>query len=83
VRNPAPEPSLREAISRRMRPGQQRPYAICHCAGRTVGRPRKSPVVALSFIELLDRLLKSGGQPYWKQADFEPYGDVEQFTRPT
>ena len=38
-------------------------------------------VVALSFTELLERLLDSGGKPYWLDPKFAGYGDAELDTR--
>jgi hypothetical protein len=55
--------------------------AICHCNTNTQGRPGENPVVALSFTELLERLLDSGGHPYWLDSRFVSYGDAEQYTR--
>lgn len=55
--------------------------AICHCNVNTQGRPGENPVVALSFTELLERLLDSGGRPYWLNSGFVSYGDAEQYTR--
>ncbi|MCI0377080.1 MAG: DUF4419 domain-containing protein [Gemmataceae bacterium] len=55
--------------------------AICHCHKDTIGRPGANPVVALSFTELLERLLDSGGRPFWLEPEFVGYGDAEQYTR--
>ena len=55
--------------------------AICHCHKDTLGQPGRNPVVALSFTELLERLLDSGGRPYWLDSNFAGYGDAELFTR--
>lgn len=55
--------------------------AICHCHSHTQGRAGQNPVVALSFTELLERLLDSGGQPYWLDPQFASYGDAKEFTR--
>ena len=55
--------------------------AICHCTDRTQGRTGQNPVVAMSFTELLQRLLDSGGRPYWRDPRFVSYGDAEQCTR--
>lgn len=54
--------------------------AICHCWTDTQGRPGANLVVALSFTELLERLLDSGGRPYWFDPQFAGYGDAEQYT---
>jgi hypothetical protein len=54
--------------------------AICHCTGDTQGRPGMNPVVALSFTELLERLLQAMGHPYWLDPEFVSYGDAEQYT---
>jgi hypothetical protein len=55
--------------------------AICHSNTNTQGRPGANPVLALSFTELLERLLDSGGRPYWLDPQFVGYGDAEQYTR--
>lgn len=55
--------------------------AICHCDSKTQGKPGQNPVIALSFTELLERMLESGGRHYWCEADFVGYGDAEEFTR--
>jgi len=36
---------------------------------------------ALSFTELLEKLLSGDGRPYLLTADFTSYGDAELFTR--
>ncbi len=54
---------------------------VCHGSARTQGRPGENPVVALSFTELLERLLDSGGRPFWLDSPFTGYGDAEAFTR--
>jgi len=54
--------------------------AICHCNSSTQGQPGKNPVVALSFTELLERMLDSGGHPYWLNPKYVSYGDAEQYT---
>jgi hypothetical protein len=56
-------------------------HAICHVSARTQNRRGLNPVVALSFTELLGRLLDSGGQPFWLDPQFVTYGDAELFTR--
>jgi hypothetical protein len=71
------DPSLREreeALRRLFAP-------VCHGSSETQGQPGKNPVVALSFTELLERLLDSGGQPYWLDPQFTGYGDAELYTR--
>lgn len=55
--------------------------AICHCDSATTGKAGANPVVAVSFTELLERLLASGGAPYWLDSEFAGYGDAEEFTR--
>jgi hypothetical protein len=55
--------------------------AICHCNAKTLGHPGENPVIALSFTELLERLLDSGEHPYWLRPEFVRYGDAEEFTR--
>jgi hypothetical protein len=54
---------------------------ICHSSRQTQGQPGENPVVALSFAELLERMLDSGGRRYWLGAGFPGYGDAERFTR--
>ncbi len=54
---------------------------ICHLSAATQNKPGLNSVVALSFTELLERLLDSGGQPYWLDAKFTGYGDAELYTR--
>jgi hypothetical protein len=56
-------------------------HAICHGHTNTEGQPGQNPVIALSFTELLERLLDSGGRPYWLEAQFAGYGDAELYTR--
>jgi hypothetical protein len=56
-------------------------HAICHGNKTTQGKPGQDPVIALSFTELLERLLESGGRPYWLDAAFPGYGDAELYTR--
>jgi hypothetical protein len=56
-------------------------HAICHVQSDTQGRPGQNPVVALSFTEVLERLLESGGRPYWLDQRFSGYGDAELYTR--
>lgn len=56
-------------------------HAICHFRDATRGVAGANPVVAVSFTELLDRLLANGGRPYWLDAGFVSHGDAERFTR--
>jgi hypothetical protein len=56
---------------------------ICHGSDATRNQPDRNPVVALSFTELLGRLLDSGGKPFWLAAGFTGYGDAELYTRRT
>jgi hypothetical protein len=56
-------------------------HAICHVRTNTQGRPGENPVIALSFTELLERILDSDGRPYWLAPQFAGYGDAEEFTR--
>jgi hypothetical protein len=85
--NPSPEypEPLREQYRRDCREGDTSRWdcvvAICHCNVNTQGRPGANPVVALSFTELLERLLDSGGRPYWFNPQFVSYGDAELYTR--
>ena len=65
----------------RARFGAERSSAICHCSASTEGKPGQNPVVALSFTELLERILDGGGRPYWLDPSFVNYGDAEQHTR--
>lgn len=53
------------------------------CCGKddSQGRPGQNPVVALSFTELLERLLDQGRTPYWLDPQFIGYGDAEEYTR--
>jgi hypothetical protein len=81
--NPRPEypDALRKRFRQDPRPGQwDSVVAICHCNASTQGKPGENPVVALSFTELLERLLDSGGL-YWLNREFVNYGDAEQYTR--
>jgi len=61
--------------------GYERFAPICHGSDATWNQLGRNPVVALSFTELLERLLDGDGRPYWLAADFSPYGDAELFTR--
>jgi hypothetical protein len=54
---------------------------ICRGAAETQGRPGQNPVIALSFTELLERMLGQSGTPYWLDPRFTGYGDAEQYTR--
>jgi len=54
---------------------------ICHGSAATQNKSGQNPVIALSFTELLERSLDSGGQPYWHNPEFVDYGDAEIFTR--
>jgi hypothetical protein len=54
---------------------------VCHGSKGTNGRPGRNPVVALSFSELLERLLDGRGQPYWLDPRFKGYGDAMKYTR--
>jgi hypothetical protein len=54
---------------------------ICRFSRATQNRPGQNPIVALSFTELLERLLDSGGRLYWLDPQFVGYGDAEQYTR--
>jgi hypothetical protein len=55
--------------------------AICICHIETMGVPGKNPVVALSFSELLERMLNHPKLHYWEDKSFASYGDAEEFTR--
>ena len=54
---------------------------VCVCRPETQGQPGQNPVVARSFPELLERLLDSDGQPFWRRPGFTGYGDAELYTR--
>jgi hypothetical protein len=54
---------------------------ICRVRSQTQGQAGMNPVVALSFMELLERLLDGGRRPYWLDPHFVDYGDAELFTR--
>jgi len=56
-------------------------HAICHGTDATQNKPGLNPVVALSFTELIERLLDCGGRPYWLDPNFVSYGDAEMYTR--
>lgn len=53
---------------------------ICHCISKNQSHPARNPVIALSFTELLERMLESA-QNYWLDPSFVSYGKVEEFTR--
>lgn len=55
--------------------------AICHGHADTQGKRGQNPIVALSFTELLERMLDGGGRPYWLNPQFVSYGDAEEYTR--
>jgi antitoxin YokJ len=46
---------------------------VLDCFHETVGEPGRTAIVALSFTELLDRLLKSP-RPFWLRKTMRPYG---------
>jgi hypothetical protein len=77
------DPHRRDPRPRGVGPGQYDWLfsPICRCSASTVGQPGQNPVVALSFTELLQRLLDGGGQPCWSDPQFVSYGDAEQYTR--
>jgi hypothetical protein len=79
--NPCPDSPqhLREQLGREFYSGGH--VAICHCSASTQGKPGKNPVIAISFTELLERLMDGDGQPYWLEGQYVPYGDAEEFTR--
>jgi hypothetical protein len=81
-----PRPEYPEAVRERFRndPGGREWdtfAAVCHCRRETLGKPGQNPVVALSFTELLERLLDGGPKPYWLQPGFVGHGDAELYTR--
>jgi hypothetical protein len=53
---------------------------ICHGSTTTQGQAGQNPVVAFSFTELLERLLASGGKPFWPDPQSAVYGDADQYT---
>lgn len=59
------------------------PVCLGHGPDPERAYPGENPVVALRFMELLERLLgcDGGGRLYWEEADFKSYGDAENFTR--
>jgi hypothetical protein len=54
---------------------------ICRGTDATRNKLGANPVVALSFTELLESLLGSGGKPAWLEPGFVGYGYAELFTR--
>ena len=51
---------------------------VCHCPVKRGGELGKNPVIALSFTELLDRMLASGGEPFWTIVAPD-YGDAARY----
>ena len=72
------DPRRKDFRNRRDDPGFN---AICRGAVDTQGRPGQNSIVALSFSELLERMLSQGRAPYWLEPQFIGYGDAEQYTR--
>ena len=70
-------PDLRE---RQQALGYDHFAPICRGSDETRGQPGRNPVVALSFSELLERLLDGDGTPYWLDPAFAGYGDAELYT---
>ncbi|MCH5376864.1 MAG: hypothetical protein JJ992_23095 [Planctomycetes bacterium] len=60
-------------------------HPICVYSEATRGVKGKNPVIALSFTELLTRLLADSNVTplHWQSPDFEAHADAEQFTRRT
>lgn len=60
-------------------------HPICVYSDTTRGIDGKNPVVALSFTELLSRLLNESNvtRLYWQSLDFEAHADAGRFTRRT
>jgi hypothetical protein len=54
---------------------------ICLGSRGTAGQPGRNPVIALYFGEFLRRFLDGFGKPYWREPDFVPYGDADDFVR--
>lgn len=79
-----PQPAYPEPLfeQRRQDFEEKNFVAICHCNPNIQSRPAENPVVALSFTELLERLLDSSGRPYWLDPQFVGYGNAEQYERP-
>jgi hypothetical protein len=73
--------ALRDRTALRERARSDTFAPICHVTPATVGRPGENPVIALSFTELLDKLLEARGRTFWLDPGFEGYGDAEEFTR--
>src|SRR5262249_62420843 len=71
------DPALKELALRR----DDSFAPVCHTALQTQGRPGQNPIIALSFTEMLERLLAKGGRAYWLDQQFASYGDAEQYTR--
>jgi hypothetical protein len=61
--------------------GDRSSRPICLSTGDTQGRPGQNPVIALSFTELLERMLDEGWPPYWLVPQYVGYGDAEEYTR--
>jgi hypothetical protein len=81
--NPAPvEPKAEHGLEKRIKQliDANSFAAICHCSAATQEQPGQNPVIALSFTELLERLLEDG-KTYWQEPQFTSYGDAEEFTR--
>ena len=70
-----------ELCERQRKLGYEMFAPICLCSDATLNRPGANPVVALSFTELLNDLLDSGGKPAWLAPGFTGHGDAELFTR--
>ena len=79
--NPRPGSSeaLREGLARSPKLQSDSLCAICLFSPITQGEPGQNPVIALSFTELLQRLLDSRDRPYWNESQFIPYGDAEDY----
>lgn len=77
------DPNCRDPRPRK--PGEwrydERFRPICLGSEATRGKPGRNPVVALSFTELLGRLLDGGPRPYWAEPGFASHGDAELYTR--
>ena len=54
---------------------------IFNAEDRTRAKPRKNPVGAPSFGELLEQMLDSAGNPFRKHQGFNAYGNADLFTR--
>jgi hypothetical protein len=72
--DPRPKPAGRWSFDPEFSP-------ICRGTVETQGLPGQNPVVALSFTELLERMLGQGETHYWLDSQFTGYGDAEQYTR--